>query len=186
MPVLKKDLDISPPGLLDADCSEGKTNRRWFALYTKPRQEKILMRHLHTLHKSFCGLLVPHRSCMPSGRISTSHIPLFPGYVFLFGTDVDRYDALCTHCVIDVLPVWDQQSLQLDLRKIYSAILSGREVSRASKLEQGQMVRVVAGPLTGLTGVFLKRKGRSRLLLNLAFIQQGAMVEVDDTWIEAA
>lgn len=185
MPILEKDIDVSPPNLLEAIPSAGG-DHRWFALYTKPRQEKVLLRRLQVLKKSFCGLLVPNRSRMPSGRIMTSHIPLFPGYVFLFGTDVDRYDALCTHCIIDVLYVGDGESLQEDLRRIHAAIRSGSKVTRVAKLEKGQLVRVVAGPLAGQTGVFLGRKGQSRLILSLAFIQQGAMVEMDDALIEVA
>lgn len=185
MPILEKDIDVSPASLLTASDSATRENR-WYALYTKPRQEKVLVRRLSVMGKSFCGLLTPNRIRMPSGRIKTSHIPLFPGYVFLYGTDVDRYDSLCTRCVISVLPVCDGEALRRDLRKIHVAIMSGYRVTRADRLQRGQLVRVVAGPLAGQTGLFLSRKSHSRLLISLAFIQQGALVEMDESLVEAA
>ena len=185
MPILAKDTDINPPNLLGSKVLE-LPNRRWFALYTKPRQEKVLLRRLFSGGKSFCGLLVPNRSRMPAGRMKTSYEPLFPGYVFLHGTHDDRYDAVCTGCVLQVLDVFDGESLCSDLKRIHDAICNGCHVTRAETLHEGQQVRVLAGPLTGQTGVLLYKKGQCRLVLSLEFIKQSAMVEIDSSIVEAA
>ena len=185
MPILKKDTDINPPDLLGSKIQDFP-DRQWFALYTKPRQEKILLRRLFNGGKSFCGLLVPNRSRMPAGRMKTSYEPLFPGYVFLHGTHEDRYDAVCSGCVLQVLDVFDGESLCSDLKRIHDAICNGYRVMRAEAIHNGQRVRVLAGPLTGQTGVLLYKKGQSRLVLSLEFIQQSAMVEIDSSIVEAA
>lgn len=182
MPILAKDIDISPSDLLWSNSPAD----RWFALYTKPRQEKVLLRRLYTADKNFCGLLMPNRSRMPAGRIKTSHLPLFPGYVFLCGTEEDRYDAVCTGCVTQVLDVHDSESLVHDLRNLHHAIESGQPLTRVERMQPGQNVKVVAGPLRGHSGVLLKGKGKSKLILKLSFIQQGAMVEIDDAVVEPA
>ena len=185
MPILKKDIDINPVDLLGSKALESP-NRRWFALYTKPRQEKVLLRRLLSGGKSFCGLLVPNCSRMPAGRMKTSYEPLFPGYVFLHGTHDDRYDAVCTGCVLQVLDVFDGESLCSDLKRIHDAICNGCQVTRGESIHDGQRVRVLAGPLTGQTGVLLYKKGQTRLVLSLEFIQQSAMVEIDSSIVEAA
>lgn len=185
MPILAKDVDVSPPDLLSR-AGTPVLDRRWYALYTKPRQEKMLLRRLQGGGKSYCGLLVPRRFRLPSGRLKTSFTPLFPGYVFLNGTDEDRYDAVCTDCVLQVLDVADGETLRMDLNRIYQAILSGREVTRIERLQRGQMVRIVSGPLSGHSGVLVAKKGKSRLVLSLSFIQQGAAVEIDDAVVEPA
>lgn len=185
MPILAKDVDLHPADLL-ASSPEPGIDTRWYALYTRPRQEKVLLRRLHDAGKSFCGLLAPRRFRTPGGRIKTSFLPLFPGYVFLNGTDDDRYDAVCTNCVLQVLDVTDGESLQSDLNRIHQAILSGKEVTRIDRIQQGQSVKIVSGPLAGHSGVMMQKKGKSRLVLSLSFIQQGAAVEIDDAVVEPA
>jgi transcriptional antiterminator RfaH len=185
MPILKKDTDVNPPSLLDSR-SLSFPSRRWFVLYTKPRQDKVLLRRLLSGGKSFCGLLVANRSRMPAGRMKTTWEPRFPGYVFLHGTQEARYDAVCTGCVQQVLDVFDGESLRCDLKRIHDAIVNGLQVQRAESIEKGQRVRVLAGPLRGHTGILLFRKGECRLVLSLSFIQQSAMVEIDSSLVEAA
>lgn len=181
MPVVAKDVDVWPEGLLQEDLG---AERRWFALYTRPRQDKTLMRHLLSMRKAFCGLLVPTRKRMPSGGLKTSYLPLFPNYVFLHGTDQDRYDSLTTNCVQTVLDVTDGSQLQKELGALHEAILSGRSVSTVDKIQEGQSVRIVSGPLAGHEGVLIQRRGNKRIVLSLSFLQQGAAVEIDDASIE--
>ncbi len=185
MPILRKDADINPPDLLGSRSLEFPS-RRWYALYTKPRQEKVLLRRLLKGGKSFCGLLIPNTSRMPAGRMKTSYEPLFPGYVFLQGTHEDRYDAVCSGCVLQVLDVYDGESLRADLKQIHDAICNGFHVTRAESIQNGQKVKVLAGPLAGQTGILLHKKGKCRLVLSLAFIQQSAVVEIDSSIVGAA
>ncbi len=121
---------------------------------------------------------------MPSGKVKTSYLPLFPNYVFLFGNEHDRYRAVCTDCVNHVLDVDDGERLQFDLRRIRQAILSGREVSAVPTLQQGQPVRIISGPLSGHEGLVFRKQGKSRLVLSMTFIRQSAEVEIDDSAIE--
>lgn len=183
MPILAKDVDLWPPDLLSPDFT-GTIEQHWHCLCTKPRQDKKLLRRLQSEGKSYCGLLVPKRLRMGSGRIRTSHLPLFPGYVFLFGDSEDRYDAVCTGCVSHVLIVKDGDSLRRDLRQIHEVIESGQPVTSVDRIQRGQSVRIMSGPLAGQTGTLLYRKGKSRLVLSLSFIQRGAEVDIDDALVE--
>jgi len=184
MPVLAKDVDLWPPDLLSDSDEPTSGDRSWYALHTKPRREKVLLRKLRTAGKSFYGALVPHESRTPRGRLIVSHQPLFPGYIFLRGGETDRFDAVCTNLVANVLEVADSHNLRSDLHQIQRAVESGRKVTRLEGIEQGQSVRIVSGPLSGQSGIFLHKKGRSRIILSLPFIQQHAAVEVEDSVVE--
>ena len=48
----------------------------------------------------------------------------------------------------------------------------------------GNRVRVRRGPLAGLEGAVLVRRGQTRLLVQVNFLQKGASVEIDDFLLE--
>jgi transcription antitermination factor NusG len=48
----------------------------------------------------------------------------------------------------------------------------------------GARVRVGAGPLAGVEGVVVQRRGRARVLVGLAAVGQGISVEVDSATLE--
>jgi transcriptional antiterminator RfaH len=41
------------------------------------------------------------------------------------------------------------------------------------------------GPFAGLEGTVTKRRGETRLLVSINFLQQGASVEIDDFMLDA-
>ena len=57
----------------------------WWAVYTKSRQEKTLSRHLVTNRIPHYLPLV-HKTYISCGR-NTPRVPLFPGYVFMLGSE---------------------------------------------------------------------------------------------------
>jgi transcriptional antiterminator RfaH len=177
-------LDLYPDDLLDRDdfpIAEGAT---WWALYTRPRHEKQLMRRLLPLSIPFCSPLVPKRFRSTGGRIRTSYEPLFPGYVFIHGDNVARYNAMTTSCVSRWLPVPDGATLVHDLRHIRRLIETGAPLTAESRLAPGVPVRIRSGPFLGIEGVVLRREGQTRLLVAVNFLQKGASVLLDQCEVE--
>jgi transcriptional antiterminator RfaH len=109
---------------------------------------------------------------------------LFPGYVFLFGTEYDRLMALETNLVANVLAVPNQNQLVEDLRRIHRVIESGLPMLPADRLQPGMPAAIVEGPLAGLRGTVLRRKNRVTLTLQVSFLQKGASVELDSWMVE--
>ena len=122
MPILKREDDIYPENLLTDESLLAESGRSWWCVYTLSRREKEFMRRLVALEIPHYGPMVPKRFRSPNGRLRTSFIPLFPNYVFLFGNDQDRYQAMTTNCVSQCNPVDDSQRLVSDLRQIRSVI----------------------------------------------------------------
>ena len=156
----------------------------WFAVYTKPRQEKIA---LENLERQGFHCFLP-MAINPYQRRSASKLrvePLFPRYLFLNA-------------------VADQQSLGpvRSTRGVATLVRFGLELARLSEtvitaihqrcdpetglvkldpdtVRPGDTVKVFDGPLAGLEGVFKERKGEKRALLLAKLLGTESTVEVD-------
>ncbi len=190
MPILPRQRDIYPADLLDAGRSglqsgvDQSRQFRWVAFYTLSRREKDLMRKLEAADVPFFAPLVARRLHSPGGRTRTSHVPLFPGYVFSRVDDDQRRAALATNTIARWLPIADEALLLEDLRAIKRLIDTEQPLTPEARLEPGQPVRVRSGPLAGLEGVVVKRRGSERLVVAVRFLNQGASIELEDVDLE--
>ena len=182
MPVLQKETCIYPETLLDDPSWEG-SSRHWLVGYTKPRQEKALGRDLLRRQIPFYLPLV-RKTLQYRGRTLASFSPLFAGYVFLFGDEAERTRILTTNRVLRMLQVNDPQQLVHDLQQLRQLIVADAPLTVESRLAPGNLVRVRKGPFGGLEGTVLHRRGRTRLLVSINFLQQGASIEIEDFLLE--
>ena len=185
MPLLAPEPTCFPDGLLtDSDVLTDRTGC-WWAVHTKARGEKALARHL--FRRSIPYYLPLHKhSWKNNGRTFTSHLPLFPGYVFVFGDDDARIAALESNQVSRLLPVPDQARLVSDLRRVDRMLAAEAPVAPADAFAPGQPVRIIAGPFEGLTGTLVQHGGQLRLVVEVAFLKQAVSVEVDGWMVEPA
>ena len=191
MPILPSQRDIFPESLLDesdafaASASQAPLlGHGWIAFYTLSRREKDLMRKLEAASIPFYAPLVKRRLRSPGGRTRISHVPLFPGYVFSFVDDEQRRAALATNTIARWLPIPDAAAFVDDLRSIKRLIDTDRPLTPEALLEPGQPVRVRSGPLAGLEGTVVKRRGEQRLVVAVRFLNQGASIELEDVDLE--
>jgi transcription antitermination factor NusG len=188
MAILKAEPFIYPEDLLApveqvvSDTGDA-AQRRWWVLYTRARQEKALSRDLHARQTPFFLPTVSKRT-HNGKRTTTSHIPLFLGYVFIHGTPDDRVDALRSNRVSRVIDVPDPDRLVSDLQRLHRLILADAPLTIESRLAVGDQVRVLSGVFEGIEGRVLDRRGRSRLFVAIDFLQQGVSVELDDCILE--
>lgn len=178
MPIRPREPDLYPDDLLSDPCDRARS-QSWWALYTKPRQEKVLIRRLREMEIAHYCPLVAKRVRTPKGRALTSHVPLFPGYVFLCGQEDDRYQAMTTNCVTHCLEVPDVPGLVKDLQNIWRIVQSGLPILPESKIGPGTRVRIRSGALAGIEGLVISRHGENRFIVTVSFIQRGASILVD-------
>jgi transcriptional antiterminator RfaH len=185
MPILPKQRDIFPADLFAADILvPTAVDARWVAFYTLSRREKDLMRKLEATAIPFYAPLIRRRLHSAGGRTRFSQVPLFPGYVFSLVDDDQRRAALATNTIARWLPIGDESSLVADLRSIRRLIETEQPLTPEARLEAGHPVRVRSGPLRGLEGVVVKRRGEQRLLVAVRFLNQGASIELEDVDLE--
>jgi transcription antitermination factor NusG len=194
MPILPKQRDLFPADLLDGPLAGGESDplgkaaaapeARWLAFYTLARREKDLMRKLEAAAIPFYGPLVSRRLHTAGGRVRQSFVPLFPGYVFAPVDDEQRRDALATNTIARWLSIADERMLVEDLRAIKRLIDADQPLTPEARIEPGQLVRVRSGPLRGVEGVVVKRRGSARLVVAVRFLNQGASIELEDVDLE--
>lgn len=192
MPILEQETSVYPDYLLSEPpylcggptaVEDDGSERRWWAVYTKSRQEKALARHLIGHDVPFYLPLIPKDNIIRARRVR-SHIPLFGGYLFLFGNEHERVTTLTTNRISRILLVPDQQSLCRELANVQTLIESDAPLAVERRLQAGDPVRIKNGSLKGLEGHIIKRHGKSRLLVAVTYLQQGVSVEIDDCALE--
>jgi transcriptional antiterminator RfaH len=181
MPILQAEPDLFPRHLFSsADPGPAESDGRdWYVLHTRPRQEKSVARELYRRAIPYYLPLVPRRSLL-RGRVVTSYLPLFPGYVFLLGSREERGDALATGRVVRSLDVGDPAGLWRDLRRVARLLASGEAVAVEERLVPGAAVVIQSGPLAGLEGKILSAASARRFVVAVDFIQKGASVVLDE------
>lgn len=176
MPILNREPCLFPEDVLEKQPQV----ETWWAMYTMSRQEKILMRHLQTHSIAHYCPIVPNRYRSPTGRARVSYLPLFSNYVFVRGTEEDRYIAVTSGCISRQIVIPDSMSFIVQLRAIQSMIATGRPVTIESILQPGDQIRVKSGPMAGVVGTVIQRHGEHRLIVAVHFMQQGASVSIND------
>jgi transcriptional antiterminator RfaH len=174
---------VYPDALLTSAPGGGDAEGCWWVLHTRPRAEKALARKVLAHNISFF-LPLYKRQFRSRGRILCSHMPLFPGYLFLQGNHDARRRALETNLVANCLPVPDQAQLEADLRRVYLMMTSGRPLSPEDRLQPGTAVELIAGPLAGLEGKVLRRGKNLRVYVEIQFLQRGVSAEVESWMVQ--
>jgi transcription antitermination factor NusG len=180
MPLLPSETFLYPEDLLDNPDAHAAEHGGWMAFYTRSRREKELMRKILPAKIPFYCPVVRRRLRSPGGRVRSSFVPLFSNYVFALVDDEQRRTCLATNTISRCLPVFDRDELVADLRRIQALIATDMPLTPEARLEPGHLVQVRSGPLRGLEGTVVTRKGEQRLVVAVRFLNQGASVELED------
>jgi transcription antitermination factor NusG len=115
-------------------------------------------------------------------------VPLFPGYVFI-KTDLhptSHLEVVKTVGAVKLIgsklgpvPVPDDT---IDSLKIM--VSSDQPILTGTRLRKGDRVLVIDGPFTGVTGTFIRYRGKGRVVVNIEALGQHAGVDVDEHDIE--
>jgi len=163
----------------------GGNDRCWYVFHTRPRCEKkaakvcldMEIRHYLPLHKS-------RPKPRKGQRRYSFDVPLFPGYMFGCCSIQERYDIMRSNYLVRTIEVTDQQQLLEELYNIYLATSGEAEVNLYPQLKKGRRVRVIGGPLEGVTGRISIRKESLRLVLNVSILGTAVGAEVDMDQVE--
>ncbi len=153
---------------------------KWYAIHTRSRHEKQVDMFLSERGiETFLPLV--HTLSRRKDRKKYIDTPLFPGYMFV-NVDKERlFDVKYTRGVTRIIgtdidvptPIPDKQIL--DLKSITE---SDVQLDQFPYLEKGRAVRVKAGPLKGIEGILVERKGHYKLVIRIDLLQKGAAAEV--------
>lgn len=155
----------------------------WHVLHTKSRQEKTLATFLASRQIAYYLPLV--RSIRFHGhRKAVVDAPLFSGYLFLWGTREQAFEADRTGRVAGIITVNDPAKLTHELESVRLALTSRVPLALYPRLKKGLRAEVKAGPLKGIQGVIVGRGRNSRFFLNVTVLSQSAELEIDASLLE--
>jgi transcription antitermination factor NusG len=157
-----------------------KVNPQWHVLQVRPRFERVVALHLRQ------RAIEPYLALRQTGRKANGtlsiEVPLFPGYVFC------RCDQTSVSSLWDIpgvlarvrgndgMDVLPEQQIT-DLRRILAA---GLRVQPCPFIQQGRIVMVEDGPLSGVTGILEERAGKRVLALSIPLIRRSIFIKIDD------
>jgi len=154
----------------------------WYALYTRSRFEKKLLCELASRQVE---VFLPMReiiSCWKD-RKKKIWVPMFPGYIFVnhIDTPENRYRILNVPGAVHIVsvsgrsnPIPEEQIMAI--RRFLEASLS---VDPYPYVKIGTRVEIIAGPLAGIRGMLIEKRGKFRFVIQVDLIMQAISVEID-------
>jgi transcription termination/antitermination protein NusG len=158
----------------------------WYAARTLPRHEKVVAEHLGRFpFESYLPLYQAERNW--KGRRAEILLPLFPGYVFVKTNLTGRVQVL-RHPSVSGLVCFNGKPAPLPEEEIehLRQWLASRSAEPYPFMVEGKRVRVKAGPLAGMEGVIVRRKGKNRLVVTIDALERSIAFEVDTFEMELA
>jgi transcription antitermination factor NusG len=156
------------------------TDSKWLAVYTNANHEKRVAEQLERRSvEHFLPLFESVRRW--ADRRVRLQLPLFPGYVFVRMAARDRLKVLEVPGVAHLVgfgghlaPVPEE-----DIQAIRMCMAGPNRVQPHHYLKRGQRVRVLNGPLTGLTGIVVRQRKQTRFVISFDLLQRAVAVEID-------
>ena len=151
----------------------------WYAGYTAARHEKRVAEHFS--QRGVEHFLPLYDTIHPwnNGRHRVS-LPLFPGYIFVRIPLQERLRVLEVPGVVRLVgfTALPQPLPESDIEKMREALGTGMLVEPYPYLTVGTRVEVRNGPLTGMTGILLRRQNKYRVVISVDLIMRAMVVEV--------
>lgn len=173
--------------MIDKGAGPYDPESRWYALWTRSRQEKVASAMLDTLGVQH---YLPLKSELRqwSDRKQIVDVPVFNGYLFIHFNLLKESPLriLNSRGVVSFvgnqsgpLPIPDQEIE--DIRTVLSAKV---EYSICPSLNKGDRVRVIRGALAGVEGTLAAGTSGSRLVVSIESIQQSLALRVSREDVE--
>lgn len=153
----------------------------WHALYIKSRAEKKALEDLR--NNEIEAFLPLHKKLRQwADRKKWVDMPLIPGYLFVKVSRKEYDLALQSNHIVTYVRFEGKAAIIPDRQIEYLKLLLKQdqldiEITR-EKLEAGQMIEVIAGPLIGLRGKLLQRSGKNKVAIELEDIGHSALIEI--------
>lgn len=157
----------------------------WYALYTAPRHEKLVVDQIN--RQGFECFLPLYRSVRRwKDRRKELAMVLFPGYVFVQMALQNRLRVLQLPGVVRLVSFNGQPAAlpDLEIDSLRTHLSNAGMIEPHPYLSVGQRVRVCSGPLRGLEGIILRTKDRCRIVLSIHLIMRSVAVEVGEGDLE--
>jgi transcription antitermination factor NusG len=161
-------------------------NMEWYVVHTWPRHEKSVFGQLRSRQvETFLPLYRPSKR-WKNGQIG-GQVPLFPGYLFVRIDIQHQLPVLQTSGVARFIGFGPRPAVvsNEEIAALEAAVTNGITVSPHPYLVVGSRVRIIRGPLAGLTGILTRDNQVSRVVLSVDLISRSISVQLDAGDVES-
>ena len=174
----------------EPDPIDSRDERHWHALYVRSRSEKKVLSQLEDQgYKAYLPLVSQMKQW--SDRKKKVEEPLFKSYVFVFSNDREYVPILNVYGVLKFVCFEKQavivpENQILAIKKFVSEYERGEEFKMLNNedLKVGQMVRIINGPLKGLTGKLETIRNKRHLIVYIDVVGQSIPVHISRAKVE--
>src|SRR5690348_1858657 len=152
----------------------------WYAAHTCANHEKRVAEHLAGRGvEYFLPLYETVRRW--TDRKVRLQLPLFPGYVFVRLPLAQRLSVLQAPGVARLVGFGEMPAPLEDteIEALRNGLQGQIKMQPHPYIREGQKLRILRGPLSGMEGILLRRKGSMRLVLSIELIMRSVVVDVD-------
>lgn len=157
-----------------------KQTSNWYVVYTCPNSEKKVYGEL--VRRDIKAFL-PTRSILRqwSDRTKKMEVPLFPNYLFVNVPCSSMWTVLMVNGVVKFVSFNGVPAIvqEKEIDMVKQITLGASEITTGNFRVEGERVRVKQGPLSGLVGKVLERKGITRFYVELETVNQNIAFDID-------
>lgn len=154
----------------------------WYAVYVRSRHE-FKVKNALTARGIEAFLPVAERLREWKDRKKLVVFPLFSGYLFIRLETSSRafLTVLQTKGVVKILGDSSgyQPVVQEQMDSIQALTGCTNEIEEHPYLQEGEAVRIIKGPLAGITGILVMKDKKHRVVVSIDLLQKGVAVTVD-------
>ena len=160
--------------------ARNESSAPWYVTYTIPRHEKNVARQLE--ERGIGSFLPLYKSIRRwKDRKKDLELPLFPGYVFVQIRLDDRLELLRVPGVVHLVSFQGKPAAvsSVEIETLRLGLVGCSALKPHPYLKVGRKVRVRSGPMTGVEGIFVRKKDCARVVLSISLIERSVAMEVD-------
>jgi transcription antitermination factor NusG len=169
---------------------DSREEKHWHALYVRSRSEKKVLSQLEDQgYTAYLPLVTQMKQW--SDRKKKVEEPLFKSYVFVFSSDKEYIPILNVYGVIKFVCFEKQavivpENQILAIKKFVSEYERGEEFKmlNSEDLKVGQKVRIINGPMKGLTGRLETIRNKRHLIVYIDVVGQSIPVHIPRAKVE--
>ncbi len=159
--------------------------REWYAVYTRSRHEKAVCR---SLQRKVIEVFLPLHEVLSHWKDRRKWVqkPLFPGYLFVQMLAPEFWTVTNTRGVVhivgdgqDPIPVPEEQ-----VEAVRRLVEADVKLDPWRHMRKGTLVRMKTGPLIGLEGFIVERRGTCRLVVCIGLLGRSVATEIDAGCVE--
>ncbi|NQV36557.1 MAG: UpxY family transcription antiterminator [Candidatus Marinimicrobia bacterium] len=158
---------------------------QWIAVYTKPRQEKVVLDQL-TKKGIEAYLPILRQKRRWSDRMKWVDMPLFNSYIFVQIELKNRIYVLETQGVHHIIKFQNKIAVipEMQIKAIQQMLEGGFEPTNTDYFVIGDAVEIVGGPMNKIKGIVSRIDGEDKFVIKIDAIQHAVAVHVDRRYLK--